>query len=88
MFRYFQEMVAVFIGLKPDLIVLPVKATAHPSVVKNPKMFPFFQRARHAGDGTHVPCIVDSNLSARFRNRKGCFALPETSSASEAIWCV
>jgi hypothetical protein len=64
-------MVKVFVQLKPNFINLPERATSHPSVVENATLFPFFRRARHAGDGTHIPCIVNANLAPRFRNRKG-----------------
>ena len=59
----------MLVDIQRDWIRLPTEP-AMCEKLSEPKYQPF-QRVRHAGDGTHIPAIVSSELRPRFRNRKG-----------------
>ncbi|KAJ3752391.1 hypothetical protein EV360DRAFT_6167, partial [Lentinula raphanica] len=41
-----------------------------PQIRNNPRLYPFFQHAVGAIDGSHIPVHVVDSVAARFRNRK------------------
>ena len=50
---------------------LPDPQQVHPSIKDNPKMYPFFQDALGAIDGTHIRACPPEEELARHRDRKG-----------------
>ncbi|KAL5553936.1 hypothetical protein UlMin_041337 [Ulmus minor] len=69
--RHFHNVCAYLLALAPRLIGPPDFVHTASKIENNPNFFPYFRDCIGAMDGTHVMCIVDADLQAAFRNRKG-----------------
>lgn len=47
----------------------------HPTILNNPRFFPFFKNCLGAIDGTHIPISISSDRAAPSRNRKGTLSI-------------
>ncbi|KAL5578403.1 hypothetical protein UlMin_020102 [Ulmus minor] len=69
--RYIDTISSHLVQLASRFIVPPDFNDVSTVIAKNQRFFPYFQGCVGAIDGTHIPCVVDSDVAAAYRNRKG-----------------
>ncbi|KAL5576094.1 hypothetical protein UlMin_017793 [Ulmus minor] len=69
--RHFNNICSHIVCLAPQLIGPPDFDNIPPVIANNSKYFSYFRDCVGAINGTHIPCIVEANLQADYRNRKG-----------------
>ncbi|KAL5548297.1 hypothetical protein UlMin_003528 [Ulmus minor] len=69
--RYIDTISSHLVQLASRFIVPPDFDDVSTVIAENRRFFPYFQGCVGAIDGTHIPCVVDADVAAAYRNRKG-----------------
>ncbi|KAL5552247.1 hypothetical protein UlMin_002423 [Ulmus minor] len=69
--RYIDTISSHLVQLASRFIVPPDFDAVSTVIADNRRFFPYFQGCVGAIDGTHIPCVVDADVAAAYRNRKG-----------------
>ncbi|KAL5550387.1 hypothetical protein UlMin_000563 [Ulmus minor] len=69
--RYIDTISSHLVQLASRFIVPPDFDDVSTVIAENRRFSPYFRGCVGAIDGTHIPCVVDADVAAAYRNRKG-----------------